>query len=415
MLTLGYYDDSAGHGGTTQYLVELISALDRRRFRPVVFSAAPAPWHEAIRGLDAEVVTGSARTVNAAAPAQGSDEVRRPIRPVPRPRPSLLAAGRQTLGWHLGVRRETAELAALFRSRRVDLLHSNNVGEEVAPIAARSAGYPWVIGTLHVDPTYDLLEERSAPRFRRLQTRSLQALDVAIAVSARTEEEWRRHLHLDANHAPRVVVIPNGIRADRLRRRRSLKEAKAAIGIADDDLVIGSLGRLDYAKGYADLLDALPAVLAHIPKARFVHAGTGVLSAALADHARRLGVAERITWLGFRAEVRDLLEATDLYVQPSWCEAHTLSVLEAGALSLPVVASDVGGHAETLAPTAGWIVPARDPAALARELLAALLDAGERQRRGERLGERVRTRYTQTRMVAETMAQYDLLLHGVRR
>jgi glycosyltransferase involved in cell wall biosynthesis len=416
VFTIGYFDDSAGPGGTTQYLVELLSALDRARFRPVVFSPRPVPWHDAMRALGAEIVTGPVLQVVPRPPASVTGaETLPPIRPVPAPTPGVFSRGRRALAWQLGHSRDLNALEALFRRQRVDLLHTNNVGEEPAPIAARRAGVSRLIGTLHVDPNYDLLGERNAPRFRTLRRRSLESLDVAIAVSARTANEWQSHLGLRPTDPPRFTVVPNGIRLDRLTRRRSVVEAKASLGISADDLVIGSLGRLDYAKGYADLIAALPSVLEAVPSARFVHAGRGPLAEALAAEAERLGIAGRITWLGFRSDVRDLLEATDVYVQPSWCEAHTLSVLEAGAMGLAVVASDVGGHAETLVDDSGWIVPARAPTPLAAVLRDVLQHGAERARRGLRLQHRVHDLYTHARMVADTMTQYDLLLDGSTR
>ncbi|MBK9550495.1 MAG: glycosyltransferase [Gemmatimonadetes bacterium] len=185
---------------------------------------------------------------------------------------------------------------------------------------------------------------------------------------------WRTHLGLTANEPPPTVVIPNGIRLDRLARRHDVAAAKAALGLPPTDLVIGSVGRLDYAKGYIDLIEALPTVLSAVPEVRFVHAGQGPLAETLRREAARLGIAERITWLGFRPDVRDLLEAADVYVQPSWCEAQGLGVLEAAALSVPVVATAVGGLPETLDQgQAGWLASPRDPRrALALHLIDAL-------------------------------------------
>jgi glycosyltransferase involved in cell wall biosynthesis len=384
--------------------------LDRARYTPVVFSPKAAPWHDGVRSLDAEVI--AAERFPRAAPTSSSQTAASSQQPaaITQQPESVFRSLRKSLSWYRWLRRERDALTQLFQQRPVDILHTNNAGDEPAPIAARRAGTKTVIATLHTDPTYDLFGERTAPRFRRLQQASFASLDLAIAVSARTAFEWRKHLGLGAADRPRFEVVPNGIRLERLARRRPFAEAKAAIGLPADRLVIGSLGRLDWAKGYGDLVAALPAVLAAVPAAEFIHAGRGPLAASLAADAERRGIGQHVHWLGFRPDVRDLLEACDLYVQPSWCEAHTLSVLEAGALGLAVVASDVGGHAETLADgSAGWIVPARDPAALAAALIEALGSAGSRTQRGNQLSERVRTLYTSDRMVKRTMELYDSL------
>ncbi len=148
-----------------------------------------------------------------------------------------------------------------------------------------------------------------------------------------------------------------------------------------------------------------------MPEAYFVHAGTGPLGTALSQRAQQLGVANRIRWLGYRPDVRDVLEACDVYVQPSWCEAHPFSLLEAGAAGLPVVATDVGGQAEILDEgAAGLLVPARQPEALAGAVIRTLRSPGLRRELGGALRTRIATAYNQARMVDATFAVYDRLL-----
>jgi glycosyltransferase involved in cell wall biosynthesis len=401
--TIGFYDESPTHSGTTQYLLELLGALDRSRYAPVVFSRRPVAWHDACIALDAEVVTSSSTAPAAADPE--SDDPGSPGLPAPRPSPWI--ALRQAIGLRRWFARETRALATLFQQHPVDLLHSNHAGEEPAPFAARQAKIPVVIGTLHVDPTYDLFGERRSATHRALQRKSLAALDLAIAVSSSTEQEWRKHLKIGRTDRPTFAVVPNGIRIERLARRHSRDEAKELLGIPATTTVFGSAGRLDWAKGYGDLVTAMPAILAALPDTVFVHAGRGPLAGRLAREATSLGVSDRIRWLGFRPDVRDLLEACDLYVQPSWCEAQGLAVLEAGALDIPALVTDVGGMPESVdRGAAGWVVAARNPDALAAGIVAAIRDPADR---GQRLGDRVRKQYTSERMVRDTMSLYDSL------
>lgn len=404
MHILGYYDDSTGHSGTTRYLLELLSTIDRTKYRPVVFSPRPFSWHEQCRELDALVVTGPApATVPWTSASQDSADVKQPV---PWSELSPIVRARRSLALLRGTQAELKTLKSLFRTHPVDLLHSNNVGEEIAPVAARHSGVPIVVGTLHINPNFDLFRTRTGWAHRWITRRSFAALDLAIAVSERTRDDWQATM----TPCPPFRVIHNGIRADRLSRRRSTEEAKRMIGVAPDALVLGSLGRLDWAKGYGDLIAALPMILKAVPGAMFVHAGRGPLAESLKAQAEAAGVGNAIRWLGFREDVRDVLEASDLYVQPSWCEAHTLSVLEAGAMDLPVVASDVGGHLETLSTDlGGWVVPAKQPERLAEAVVDALHNTHERVRRGKWLGQRVHGYFTNERMVGETLAAYEAL------
>ncbi|MBA2292891.1 MAG: glycosyltransferase family 4 protein [Gemmatimonadales bacterium] len=408
MHTIGFFDDSAGPGGTTQYLVELLTALNREQFRPIVFSPRPAPWHAAMVALEAEVITGPRLQVEPRS-APVSTATLLPTRSGPRPTVGIVRRTRRALAWRLGLQRDLNTLEALFRRKPVDLLHSNNTGEEPAPIAARRAGIPRILGTLHVDPDFDLRQSR---RHIRLTRACFAALDRAIAISENTASAWRAHLDLGPEDQPPFTVIPNGINLARLERRHGRAEAIARLGLPADVRIIGSVGRLDYEKGYADLIEAMPAILRAVPNAVVLHAGAGPLAASLATECQRLDITDHVRWLGFRQDVRDLLEAADLYVQPSWREAQGLAVLEAGAMGVPVIATQVGGMVESLANgDAGTIIPPMNPPALADAVIGVLLDPAPALAKAAVLQTRIQTHYTDQLMVTETMNLYQKLLH----
>lgn len=405
--TIGYYDDGASRGGTTRYLMELLEALDRQRFQPVFFAPQERDWHADLRALDVEVVTLRAATrgdaptgaVPSLSPAGPPGAGKRCFRP---------PAG---LAWSAGVALELRRLERLFRQRPVDLLHSNNTGAEVAPIAARLAGIPRVLGTWHVDSTYDLAGSRGALRYRLLERASMLALHRAIAVSEATRQDWLVRCRLGARYEGRVIVIHNGIAPERVERQQPREAARARFNLPTAAVVVGSLGRLDPAKGYEYLIRALPEIVRAEPRALVAIAGRGPLETELRELARHRGVESAVRFLGFVANVREALECMDIYVQPSLCEAHPLSLLEAGAMGLPLVVSAVGGMPESIEEgRTGCVVPARDPAALARALIPLLQDRPQREAMGQHARAKSLAEFTRDRMVARTVAVYDEML-----
>ena len=128
-----------------------------------------------------------------------------------------MASVRPEYGSSLGrLRAGRLRLAQIFRSNHVELLHTNETGCEVSAVAGRLAGIRRVLGTLHVDSTYDLQKERGGFRYRVIEHLSNHCLHKAIAVSEATKCDWLRRTHLSAD---RVVTIPNGVDLQAFRRR----------------------------------------------------------------------------------------------------------------------------------------------------------------------------------------------------
>lgn len=120
------------------------------------------------------------------------------------------------------------------------------------------------------------------------------------------------------------------------------------------------------------------------PDARLLLVGDGSLRESLAAQARRLRVAESVVFTGFRADIPRILDAIDVMALPSLHEGMPLTVIEAAAAGRPVVATAVDGTPEVVRDgQTGYLVPAADPAPLARALLALLGDPAGAARMGE--------------------------------
>jgi len=170
----------------------------------------------------------------------------------------------------------------------------------------------------------------------------------------------------------------------------------------DGPFVIVSVGRAVEKKGYADLLRALAELGDQVPW-RFEHAGGGPLAAKLKRQAEALGIAKRVAWHGAqdRAFVFKLLSRADLFVLPSRLTASgdrdglPNVLMEAEAFALPVLATDISGIPELVAHgKTGWLVPARQPAALADAMRRLIGDPSLRLKLAQAGASDVRARFS---------------------
>ncbi len=194
----------------------------------------------------------------------------------------------------------------------------------------------------------------------------------------------------------RYTVVHNGVDLSRFRPADRLA-ARTRLRIEPDARLAVCVGRLTRQKGQDVLLAAWPAVRARCPEARLVLVGGG----------DRMPAPSGVTFTGEVDDVRDWLAAADLVVLPSRWEGLSLAVLEALASGRPVVASDVPGLGEMVAPGTGATVPPDDPGALAAAVADRLNDPARARAEGQaaaRAATRFDLRDTYERLAAETAA-----------
>ncbi len=148
--------------------------------------------------------------------------------------------------------------------------------------------------------------------------------------------------------------------------------------------MVGCVGRLSVEKGGRFLLDAMPSVLQQLKDVLLLMVGEGDQRAALQALAQALGIQEAVRFLGERADARQIIGALDLLALPSLTEGLPNVILEAFAYKTPVVATAVGGVPELVQDgETGWLVPPRNPQALAQAIVDALSHPEEARRRAE--------------------------------
>jgi glycosyltransferase involved in cell wall biosynthesis len=261
------------------------------------------------------------------------------------------------------------ELARLARRWHADVLQTHGYKASVlAWLLRRPLGIPWL--AFSHGPTTEDLKTRL---YHRLDGRVLGAADRVVAVSG----TMRQALAARGIRSERLVTVPNAVDLPPAPDDAAVAAARRMLGVDADRPVAVAVGRLSPEKGHAVLLDAMSAVLAAVPRALVLLVGDGPEDERLRASARPLGDAVR--FLGYRRDVAGVYAAADALVLPSLSEGLPNAALEAMAYGRPVVASAVGGVPEVvLDGVTGRLVPAGDPAALARALAGVLSDRDAR-------------------------------------
>jgi glycosyltransferase involved in cell wall biosynthesis len=249
------------------------------------------------------------------------------------------------------------------------------------------------------------LSDAAPSRKRRLVNPWLARLPGRVFAVSR---ELRRHMVAEGFPESRVEVVYNGITVGERVTEGERLAVRRDLGLGLDDFVIGSVARLDQVKNLALLLQAHALLAPSHPRARVVLVGSGPEHASLEAEARRLGTSGRVLFAGYRADARRLMRALDVYVNCSNYEGVSLTILEAMASDLPVIATRVGGNPEVvLDRETGMLVPGRDAAALAHAIATMAADPSTRRAMGERGRRRVEREFSIERMVADYRCAYE--------
>ncbi|MGB4504743.1 MAG: glycosyltransferase family 4 protein [Syntrophaceticus sp.] len=301
--------------------------------------------------------------------------------------------------------RAICSLAQIIRNEKIDLVHTHGVrAGMIGQTAALLARCRKVLATIHNMHNTTL---PFANVLRILQS-SLMRLAVShtITVSETLKYELERHMWIPQE---KTTVIYNGIDSDLFLSSAGI--SRAAVGIPEDVPVIGTVARLEPAKGIKYLLEAAYLIDKEYGPVYFLIVGDGPDRESLQQQARMLGIEEKVIFYGFSSDIPSLLPVFDIAAIPSLREGMSIFCLEALAAGLPVVASAVGGLTEIISPEkTGFLVPPGDPQALAETLLLLLHNREMAVSLGSKGKEMVVQYFTCSRMIEKTKEIYTMVL-----
>jgi glycosyltransferase involved in cell wall biosynthesis len=266
-------------------------------------------------------------------------------------------------------------LVRLFHRRRTDVVITVGAGDKMfwGRLAAHLAGVPVIASALHSTGWPD-----GIGRLNRLLTGITDAF-IAVATShGEFLTEFERF------PGGKVRVIRNGIDCQRfLPSNRARSEIRAELGLPADAPLVGIVAALRSEKNHSMLVQAAAMIRAEHPQAHWLIVGDGPERGQIEQLAQDLGIADRIHLLGTRYDTQRLVAALDVFTLCSLNEASPVSILEALACQVPVVATDVGSVRESIIDgETGYLICSEDTAALAKQVSRLLSDSAQRQRMG---------------------------------
>jgi glycosyltransferase involved in cell wall biosynthesis len=209
----------------------------------------------------------------------------------------------------------------------------------------------------------------------------------------------------------KITAVATGIDLSRYRASPDGGTLRSELGLASDTPLVGTVAILRRKKGHAELLEAIPSVLARFPQAHFVFAGDGPQRENLEQRIAELGLSKHVHLLGLRRDVVNVLQSLDLFVLPTHQEALGTAFVEAGAMGLASIGSKIDGVPEIIGDGAtGRLVPVNNSPALAAAICELLADPAQRQRMGESAREKVTAHFSREAMLAGMLTVYYRLV-----
>jgi glycosyltransferase involved in cell wall biosynthesis len=311
-------------------------------------------------------------------------------------------------------------LVRLFRRERPDIVHTHTPKAGLlGQWAARIAGVPARVHTIHGLYFPGHMTPRTRPVFVGMERATMA---FAHLVLSQNPEDVPVAVAEKICRADRIRLLGNGIDLRRYHPGAvpdaDVQALRREIGLAPEHRVVGIVARVNREKGYVEFFQAARAIAARVPEARFVVIGP--VEAEKFDAldpvvlAREQGLEDRVHYLGLRSDMPVLYRLMDVLVLPSHREGWPRSPMEAAAMGVPAVVTDIRGCRQVVVPgRTGLMVPLRDPGALANAVVQLLSDPEGARRMGEAARAHALETFDEDGVVRRTLDAYrDLLPAG---
>jgi glycosyltransferase involved in cell wall biosynthesis len=291
------------------------------------------------------------------------------------------------------------QLVRLLHREQIQIVHAFDFYTSVFAVpAARIAGVPVVLASRR-----ELLNLRSPWQQRAIRV----ACRLATGVVVNSRAAGCDLDSLKSGSRRRIDVLPNCIDLQEFETRLSPGEVRRELGLSSRSIVIGALGNLRPEKDLETFLLAARGILDAIPSAEFLVIGDGPAGDKLKLLADDLHLSDSVRFLGERSDVPDLLATLDILVMSSYSESLPNAILEAMAMGKPVVATNVGGVPELVEEgETGFLVPPRDPKAIADRVLSLCRDSARRLQMGRAARARVESTFAVQNVTARLEGIY---------
>lgn len=287
-------------------------------------------------------------------------------------------------------------LFRFIRKEQFDVVHTYTTKAGfVGRLAARLAGVPIIVHTIFELPQNSARNPVLKFLYKTMEQVAALWADYFITIST-----FNRNQILENHIVPetRLALIPEGLSLEKYEAAQiDSAKKRQELGIPGDAIILGTVARLEAAKGHEYLLEAAKIILEKTGNEQdiyFLLVGRGRLLEELESKAAELGVSGRVKFLGFREDMLEIVQTFDMFVLPSLWEGQGVVLMEAMCYKKPIVASKVGGITDVVEDgVSGVLVPPRDPEALAEAILSLLNSHDRMKQLGEAGYERVKTKF----------------------
>ena len=274
-------------------------------------------------------------------------------------------------------------LYRLFKKEKPTIVHTHtSKAGFLGRVAAKGAGIPIIIHTPHGHVFFGYFGAFKTKIFIFLERLASRITDKIVALTHGEKEDY---LFFKIADKEKFVVINSGIELEKFKELPfPLKQDfKKELGIPQNALIVGTVGRLVPVKGLKFLIEAAREIISRYPNTFFVFTGDGYLRRDLEKRASDLGIKENVVFLGWRNDAAKIISVTDIFVLPSLNEGMGRVLAEAMALGKPIVASNVGGIPDlVIHGKNGFLVPSKNSRELAKYIQILLEDKEKREKMG---------------------------------
>jgi len=295
-------------------------------------------------------------------------------------------------------------LAWLLRKHQIDVLHTHHFDQAfIGWIATRfSPKTKLVVGRHYSGSIYELSRGWKQKLLLWLEQRVNHAATFIIVPTVFIQ---RIILEQQSIAVDKIVVVPYAFIPDKydVTTFANKEQVRKEFGVKEE-IIFANFARLHPEKGHTFLLQAVQKIKSQIPLARFLIVGDGAHKHALQQEINERGLQDQVQLLGWSKNAMSIMNAVDVVVQPTLLEAFSQVMAEAMYLAKPLIITHVSGAEDVVEDGAnGFIVPLRDPDALADRILCLYRDASLRNQMGQYGQNRIKVSYT----VAEVIPKYE--------
>jgi len=299
------------------------------------------------------------------------------------------------------------KIYSFLRKEKFDIVHSHtSKAGLLGRLGAKLAGIPIIIHTPHGHVFFGYFGLIKTKLFIFVERISSFIADKIIALTYGEKKDYK--LFKIANK-DKIVVINSGVELSKFKELPLNKKQnfKKELGIPENSLIVGTVGRLVPVKGPEFLIDAAKYTISKYPNTFFIFTGNGWLKQNLEKKALEIGIKDNVIFLGWRDDVAEIISIYDVFVLPSLNEGMGRVLVEAMALGKPIVASSTGGIPDLITHGKnGFLVPPKNPEQLAKYIEILLCNKEKRESMGQE-GKEIALNFSKEIMVERIAELYN--------